>query len=342
MYSLRSNSILKSKYSFYNSIRGLLLIILLILSRTSTAYRKSQPSPFLVCFVLVIPKNILAHRDDEKSSFYQHPFKIFKRQAHIASDNHNSQSQHSSSSNSLVAYGASKVMGDCLGREDETLCDPTQGGVCRNQTCISACYGSTRYNPRLQPCVCASEDDSFCYLCCGSSHQVCAPAHEYHIYKPNGEYWERQVCSRCRTHPNGLACDERNARRVCHDGRCVSSICHGKPEGSLCTLDLSRLCVDDECRDPCKEHDPLLRMCDCDQYSEDRCELCCHDRRTKRCENAFQKYKLKNKDGRMILRVGLNCRRGLTCNKYGVCSAKSLKASLTVAILGFIIFRLLS
>lgn len=256
-------------------------------------------------------------------------------------NNPSSDSGSNSHGNSLVAYGANKVMGDCLGRDDETLCDPTQGGVCKNQTCISACATSTGYSPRLQPCVCASEDDSFCYLCCGSSNQECAPAHEYKIFKPNGEHWERQVCGRCRHYPNGVSCDERNPKRVCSHGKCVSSVCHGKPEGSLCTLDLSRLCVDDECRDPCKEHDPMLRMCDCDTHPEDRCELCCHHGKTKKCENAYQKYKIKTKDGRMILRVGLSCRRGLTCNKYGVCAGYSIRASWIFAILAFVLSRII-
>lgn len=215
-----------------------------------------------------------------------------------------------------------QIVKDCAGSADMTICDPTAGGICRNQTCVSAC--STRF---YKPCKCPEEEDKFCYLCCGSTTHSCKPAQDYHIYKPNGEIWERDSCSRCRSWPNGLSCDDRDSKRVCSNGKCVANICHGRPEGSYCDLRKDKICTDGECRDMCKEIASTLMTCECDEQSDDRCQLCCYDPSTKRCENAYQKYSIKNKDKRPVFRDGLICRRGLTCNKYGLCSGATFGLS---------------
>uniref|UniRef100_A0A915J9G0 Uncharacterized protein n=1 Tax=Romanomermis culicivorax TaxID=13658 RepID=A0A915J9G0_ROMCU len=211
---------------------------------------------------------------------------------------------------------------DCRSMEEYAVCDPTQGGVCRNRSCVSVCSTA---GPQFRQCSCPNDEDRFCYLCCGSPDRPCRPAQDYSIFKPNGELWERDICSRCRSWPDGLYCDDRDRRRVCANGKCVANVCHDKPEGSYCDLQKLKMCVDGECRDPCREVAPHLLTCECDDFrSDDRCQLCCFDPSTKRCENAFARYQIINKNKRPIFRDGLRCRPGATCNKYGLCGAANL------------------
>lgn len=210
----------------------------------------------------------------------------------------------------------------CKDSEESTICNRPEGGLCRNKTCVSACAIRS-----LQKCNCPQEDDNYCYLCCGGAHSSCRPAHEYQIFQPNGEWWERDTCNRCKNSMNGLSCDDRDSRRVCYNGRCVATICNGQLEGSFCDTRREKICTDGQCRNPCKEYRSTFITCDCDVFSEDRCQLCCYDPHTKRCDNAFRKYGIKNKDKRPIYRHGINCKRGFTCSKIGTCSGATTSVS---------------
>uniref|UniRef100_A0A183IB36 Disintegrin domain-containing protein n=1 Tax=Soboliphyme baturini TaxID=241478 RepID=A0A183IB36_9BILA len=209
-----------------------------------------------------------------------------------------------------------------LARIFAALSNSWTGHVCLNRTCASACSLK-----QMHQCNCPSEDDNYCYLCCGSATQSCQPAHLYGILKPNGETWERDTCRRCRHMPNGMPCDDKSQRRVCVNERCTGNVCRNRSEGRYCDLLNSRLCVDGDCRDPCGDHWSQLVTCECDTLAN-RCELCCFDFRTKQCESAFRKYGIGNRNGRPIIRIGLSCNRNHhLCNRYGKCAATVPKNS---------------
>uniref|UniRef100_A0A5S6QKI6 Uncharacterized protein n=1 Tax=Trichuris muris TaxID=70415 RepID=A0A5S6QKI6_TRIMR len=219
----------------------------------------------------------------------------------------------------VTAYNLGQPQGRCAGLPDLTICDPTQAGLCLNQTCSSAC--ATR---QMLHCNCPSEDDNHCYLCCGNSHNPCQPAHVYRVFKPNGERWEREACRRCHDLPDGVPCDDKSDRRICLNKKCTANACLNQPEGAYCDLRKTRLCVDSDCRDPCREHSSMLTTCECDTQKS-RCELCCYDFRSKQCESAFRKYGIRNKDGRPVARIGLSCnRKQEQCNMYGRCASSAL------------------
>ncbi|KRZ07707.1 Uncharacterized protein T11_420 [Trichinella zimbabwensis] len=218
----------------------------------------------------------------------------------------------------VAAYDLGPPVGDCTNREEDSICDPTRAGLCRNHTCQSAC---ARLN--MRQCNCPSEDDNYCYLCCGNSASPCLPAHHYKIYKPNGEHWEREACRRCHDLPDGVPCDDKSDRRICLNKRCTANACLNHAEGAYCDSRRRRVCVDGDCRDPCREHSPLLATCECDTL-RGRCELCCYDYKSKQCESAYRKYGIANKDGRPIARIGLTCdRKQHHCNTFGRCAAAS-------------------
>jgi hypothetical protein len=129
-------------------------------------------------------------------------------------------------------------------RSDGKVCNFPAGDVCRNGSCVSAC--SERH---LHRCRCAHEDDNYCYLCCGNAHTECQPAHKLGgckrimsdrmptgVLRPNGEYWERDSCRRCRSLPNGLQCDDTQPDRLCHEHKCSDRICYGKATGEYCDM----------------------------------------------------------------------------------------------------------
>lgn len=205
--------------------------------------------------------------------------------------------------------------------------------MCRNGTCVSAC--SLR---GMQPCDCDVEEDNYCYLCCGNAHHQCAPAHQHGILRSNGERWEREACTRCRTNGQeleGLPCDDGDPNRLCLGGKCSNSVCHNKQPGSFCDRKMEKICTEDQCENPCARYAPHLMVCECSSIdpdtgfaSEDRCQLCCYDFNLKpanrRCRNAFRNYKVMTSAHRPIWRVGLECAGGKTCNRFGVCSSSGL------------------
>ncbi|KAI6240754.1 hypothetical protein M3Y99_00418800 [Aphelenchoides fujianensis] len=210
------------------------------------------------------------------------------------------------------------------------VCSRNNAHVCKNNTCVSVC--SLR---GMKECVCDTEEDNYCYLCCGNSHNKCRPAHEHGLLRINGERWERESCARCRMNGaemEGLACDDRDPQRLCLQGKCSKSVCHDKHQGAYCDRKLEKICVEDVCENPCARIAPHLMVCDCPTIdpdtgfaSEDRCQLCCFDFNVKpssrRCQSAFRKYQIATPHNRPIWRVGLDCAGGKTCNRYGICSS---------------------
>lgn len=99
-------------------------------------------------------------------------------------------------------------------------------------SCVSVCSLNG-----MKECICDTEEDNYCYLCCGSEDARCRPAHEQGILRSNGERWERESCARCRMNGaemEGLACDDRDAQRLCLQGKCSKSVCHDKQQGAFC------------------------------------------------------------------------------------------------------------
>lgn len=139
-----------------------------------------------------------------------------------------------SSSSSFVADSALLVRdsADCKDLHDGDICSMNGARVCRNRTCVSACEARG-----MRECKCDLEEDNYCYLCCGNDRNVCHPAHVHNILRPNGERWERDACARCRQigHDlDGLPCDDKDAGRLCLQGKCTNSICHDKQQGAVC------------------------------------------------------------------------------------------------------------
>uniref|UniRef100_A0A915J5I6 Uncharacterized protein n=1 Tax=Romanomermis culicivorax TaxID=13658 RepID=A0A915J5I6_ROMCU len=216
-------------------------------------------------------------------------------------------------------------------KDSAEICDPTTGGVCKNGTCVSSCLVKN-----MKKCSCPDYDDNYCYLCCGNAQNTCRPAHEYDIYQPNGELWERTSCSACRHGATeGLSCDDRDLRRVCHNSKCASNVCLHRPEGSYCDAKKTKVCADLECQDLCASIRPELLTCECDLYSDSRCELCCYDPYTKRCENAFKKYSIRSNSKRPIKRSGISCRYGSNCNFRSMCSSAAQFAMINLVITTF-------
>uniref|UniRef100_A0A915CRV7 Uncharacterized protein n=1 Tax=Ditylenchus dipsaci TaxID=166011 RepID=A0A915CRV7_9BILA len=195
------------------------------------------------------------------------------------------------------------------------VCTTNNAHVCRNNTCVSACSLKG-----MKECVCDSEEENYCYLCCGSSGDRCLPAHEHNILRNNGERRD-----------GGVSCDDRDPQRLCLQGKCSKSICHDKSQGSYCDRKMEKVCVDDVCENPCSKIAPHLMVCDCPAIdpdtgfaSDDRCQLCCYDFNIKpssrRCQSAYRKYQISSSQNRPIWRVGLDCAGGKRCNRYGVCS----------------------
>ncbi|CAJ0583976.1 unnamed protein product, partial [Mesorhabditis spiculigera] len=196
----------------------------------------------------------------------------------------------------------------------------------------------------MEPCKCDTEEDDYCYLCCGNSHSQCLPAHQHNILRSNGERWEREACSRCRTNIielEGLPCDDNDPKRLCMAEKCSNSVCNNKLPGAVCDKKTEKICVEDQCENPCARVASHLMVCDCpaiDQdtgfASEDRCQLCCYDFNLKpinrRCQNAFRKYKIGSSKNRPFYRVGLDCAGGKTCNRFGVCASCHLKVPLLI------------
>jgi len=89
-----------------------------------------------------------------------------------------------------------------------------------------------------------------------------------------------------------------------------------------------QVCTDLECRDPCRERGEHLITCECDLFHASRCELCCFDTQTKRCESAQTKYGIANQDGTPIRRPKLSCRYGPHCGFTGECSGAMMRATL--------------
>uniref|UniRef100_A0A0K0EUT1 Disintegrin domain-containing protein n=1 Tax=Strongyloides venezuelensis TaxID=75913 RepID=A0A0K0EUT1_STRVS len=209
------------------------------------------------------------------------------------------------------------------------VCSLNRAEVCRNGTCVSACTVMG-----MKECSCDTEEDNYCFLCCGNSKNQCLPAHEYSILKSNGERWERESCTNCRVNRGeleGLPCDDRDPQRLCLQGKCSKSVCYDKTQGAICDRKKEKICVDDICDNPCSKIEKSLMVCDCPLIdpdtgfaSEDRCQLCCYDFNTKpsnrRCQNAYRKYGITDSKSRPIWRVGLPCAGGKTCNRYGLCS----------------------
>ncbi|GMT05478.1 hypothetical protein PENTCL1PPCAC_27652, partial [Pristionchus entomophagus] len=216
---------------------------------------------------------------------------------------------------------------------DGEVCSESDAKVCRNGTCVSAC--SLR---GMQPCECDAEEDNYCYLCCGNARHQCAPADQHGILRSNGERWEREACTRCRTNGQeleGLPCDDADPNRLCLGGKCSNSVCHAKQPGSFCDRKMEKICTEDQCENPCARFAPHLMVCECAPIdpdtgfaSEDRCQLCCYDFNLKptnrRCRNAFRNYKVMTSAHRPIWRVGLECAGGKTCNRFGVCSSSGV------------------
>uniref|UniRef100_A0AC35UDR3 Disintegrin domain-containing protein n=1 Tax=Rhabditophanes sp. KR3021 TaxID=114890 RepID=A0AC35UDR3_9BILA len=226
------------------------------------------------------------------------------------------------------------------------VCSINKAQVCNNGTCVTACS-----QQGMSECTCDTEEDNYCYLCCGDSSNRCLPAHDYNILKVNGERWERESCSRCRMQGGemeGLACDDRDSQRLCLQGKCSKSVCHNKSQGSFCDRKLEKVCVDDSCDNPCAKIAPHLMVCDCpaiDQdtgfASEDRCQLCCYDFNIKpanrRCQNGYRKYGISDSKSRPIWRIGLTCAGGKTCNRWGVCSNDVSKSLYSIILTSFLI-----
>ncbi|KAH7713689.1 Protein F15G9.5 [Aphelenchoides avenae] len=178
-----------------------------------------------------------------------------------------------------VLPGADAAEPGCVNGE---VCSRNSAQVCRNNTCISAC--SLR---GMKECVCDTEEDNYCYLCCGSDNHRCMPAHQHNILRPNGERWERENCGRCRRNGlemEGLACDDLDPQRLCLQGKCSKSVCHDKQQGEFCDRKLEKICNEDICENPCARYAPHLMVCDCPIIdpdtgfaSDDRCQLCCYD-----------------------------------------------------------------
>uniref|UniRef100_A0AC34Q1A4 Uncharacterized protein n=1 Tax=Panagrolaimus sp. JU765 TaxID=591449 RepID=A0AC34Q1A4_9BILA len=212
---------------------------------------------------------------------------------------------------------------------ENQICVTNSAQICKNNTCQSVCqiHG-------MRECICDTEEDNYCYLCCGNGNNRCLPAHQHNILRPNGERWERESCARCRMNGaeiEGLACDDTDSQRLCLQGRCSKSVCHDKPSGAFCDRRMEKICVDDVCENPCARIAPHLMVCDCAMIdpdtgftSEDRCQLCCYDFNAKpssrRCQNAFRKYHITTAHKRPIWRVGLECAGGKTCNRFGICT----------------------
>ncbi|TKR80923.1 hypothetical protein L596_014895 [Steinernema carpocapsae] len=123
--------------------------------------------------------------------------------------------------------------------------------------CASACSMSG-----MRECQCDTEEDNYCYLCCGNERNACKPAHEHNILRENGERWERETCSRCRMNSvelEGLPCDDRDPQRLCLQGKCSNSVCHNKPQGAFCDRKMEKVCVEDVCENPCARYSPRYR-----------------------------------------------------------------------------------
>lgn len=239
--------------------------------------------------------------------------------------------------------------GNCVENE---VCSTNNAHVCRNNTCVTAC--SLR---GMRECVCDSEEENYCYLCCGSSEHRCLPAHEHSILRNNGERWERESCARCRMNGaemEGIACDDRDPQRLCLQGKCSKSICHDKQQGAYCDRKMEKVCVDDVCENPCARIAPHLMVCDCPAIdpdtgfaSDDRCQLCCYDFNVKpssrRCQSAYRKYRIMSSQDRPIWRVGLDCAGGKRCNRYGVCSNDAIQTGHNpTALSAFLLFFLVA
>lgn len=296
---------------------------------------------FKICFLFVDADN---QRTEDGAEHHRKTFSSVDDADASSVAHHKRRHDHRMRS---ISTTKSKQEKDCSKLSDavddsSTICNRPEGGICRNRTCVSSC--SIRH---LQKCICPLEDDNYCYLCCGDDRHSCLPAHKYQIYQPNGEHWERDTCTRCRNYyHNGLSCDDRDRRRVCYNGKCISTLCQGQDEGTYCDIRKYKICTDGDCRDPCREYKSSLLTCECDVWSDDRCQLCCFDPSTKKCESAFRKYGIKNRDQRAIYRHGLECRRGQLCNKFGTCSGAMIVVSTTklglILIVGIILKFLLS
>ena len=220
---------------------------------------------------------------------------------------------------------AEQVKSCAAPQHDGKVCSLAAGDVCRNGSCVSACA-----ERGLQRCRCADEDDDYCYLCCGSSSTECQPAHRLSVLRPNGEYWERDACRRCRSPVmNGLHCDDTQPDRLCHGQRCSDRVCLGRAAGEYCDKSEEHVCMDGRCQNPCAQGPRKMLVCECPETdqrtgmaSDDRCQLCCFDFTAKRCQSAFFHFGIKNKDGRPLPRTGLSCRSGTKqCSPYGICAA---------------------
>nr|CAD2182176.1 unnamed protein product [Meloidogyne enterolobii] len=186
----------------------------------------------------------------------------------------------------------------------------------------------------MRECRCDSEEDNYCFLCCGNERNRCLPAHEHGILRDNGERWERDACTRCRMNGDemdGMPCDDQDTQRLCLQGKCSKSVCVDKQQGQYCDKKSEKICVDDVCENPCAKISPYLMVCECPAIdpdtgfaSEDRCQLCCFDYHqkpsTRRCRNAHRNYGIKSAQDRPIWRIGLECAGGKRCNRYGICS----------------------
>ncbi|TKR80922.1 hypothetical protein L596_014895 [Steinernema carpocapsae] len=136
-------------------------------------------------------------------------------------------------------------------------CPVNSASICVNGTCASACSMSG-----MRECQCDTEEDNYCYLCCGNERNACKPAHEHNILRENGERWERETCSRCRMNSvelEGLPCDDRDPQRLCLQGKCSNSVCHNKPQGAFCDRKMEKVCVEDVCENPCARYSPRYR-----------------------------------------------------------------------------------
>ncbi|KAL7070512.1 hypothetical protein ACQ4LE_010447 [Meloidogyne hapla] len=210
-----------------------------------------------------------------------------------------------------------------------SICSTSRAQLCRNNTCVSVC--SVR---EMRECRCDSEEDNYCFLCCGNERNRCLPAHEHGILRDNGERWERDACTRCRMNGDemdGMPCDDQDTQRLCLQGKCSKSVCVDKQQGQYCDKKSEKICVDDVCENPCAKISPYLMICECPAIdpdtgfaSEDRCQLCCFDYHqkpsTRRCRNAHRNYGIKSAQDRPIWRIGLECAGGKRCNRYGICS----------------------
>lgn len=218
----------------------------------------------------------------------------------------------------------------CANKRAGETCNFTHARVCTAQgLCVSACEFHGYHE-----CNCANKDEYHCYLCCGRNDRVCRPAHDYGIYKYNGERWERQTCKRCRSAEllDGQQCDDKDRTRVCMNGMCVRGVCQGRPDGQSCNFDRTKVCVEGECEDPCRRIRTDLRMCDCPRNSVHQCHLCCQDWKQQKCVSAYYKYGLKYRDeDRPIFRLGLTCGRfDHSCNRFGECAGCAATLSLAL------------